>query len=78
MEEKQKLDKVELEWMQQEVEIQCKEIEIVQFQICKQEESFKCCSFYIENKLKDLFVEKEKFEEERLREQQEIELQKKR
>uniref|UniRef100_A0A2K6SL16 Kinesin-like protein KIF16B n=1 Tax=Saimiri boliviensis boliviensis TaxID=39432 RepID=A0A2K6SL16_SAIBB len=78
MEEKQKSDKAELERMQQEVETQRKETEIVQLQIRKQEESLKRRSFHIENKLKDLLAEKEKFEEERLREQQEIELQKKR
>uniref|UniRef100_A0A8C7B9K7 Kinesin-like protein KIF16B n=1 Tax=Neovison vison TaxID=452646 RepID=A0A8C7B9K7_NEOVI len=78
MEEKQKSDKAELERMQQEVETQRKETEIVQLQIRKQEESLKRRSFHIESKLKDLLAEKEKFEEERLREQQEIELQKKR
>uniref|UniRef100_A0A5F8AH21 Kinesin-like protein KIF16B n=1 Tax=Macaca mulatta TaxID=9544 RepID=A0A5F8AH21_MACMU len=78
MEEKQKSDKAELERMQQEVETQRKETEIVQLQIRKQEESLKRRSFHIENKLKDLLAEKEKFEEERLREQQEIELLKKR
>lgn len=78
MEEKQKSDKAELERMQQEVETQRKETEIVQRQIRKQEESLKRRSFHIESKLKDLLAEKEKFEEERLREQQGIELQKKR
>ncbi|KAM9590367.1 kinesin-like protein KIF16B isoform 2-T2 [Trichechus inunguis] len=77
MEEKQKSDKAELERMQQEVETQRKETEIVQLQIRKQEESLKRRSFHIESKLKDLLAEKEKFEEERLREQQELELQKK-
>ncbi|XP_027625802.1 kinesin-like protein KIF16B [Tupaia chinensis] len=77
MEEKQKSDKAELERMQQEVETQRKETEIVQLQIRKQEESLKRRSFHIENKLRDLLAEKEKFEEERLREQQEMELQKK-
>uniref|UniRef100_A0A8C0LUY0 Kinesin-like protein KIF16B n=1 Tax=Canis lupus dingo TaxID=286419 RepID=A0A8C0LUY0_CANLU len=77
MEEKQKSDKAELERMQQEVETRRKETEIVQLQIRKQEESLKRRSFHIESKLKDLLAEKEKFEEERLREQQEIELQKK-
>ncbi|KAF6088199.1 kinesin family member 16B [Phyllostomus discolor] len=76
MEEKQKSDKAELERMQQEVESQRKETEIVQLQIRKQEESLKRRSFHIESRLKDLLAEKEKFEEERLREQQEIELQK--
>ncbi|XP_021110749.1 kinesin-like protein KIF16B isoform X3 [Heterocephalus glaber] len=78
MEEKQKSDKAALERMQQEVETQRKETEIVKREIRKQEESLKRRSFHIENKLKDLLAEKEKFEEERLREQQEIELQKKR
>ncbi|XP_068931547.1 kinesin-like protein KIF16B isoform X4 [Petaurus breviceps papuanus] len=77
MEEKQKSDKAKLERMQQEVESQRKETEIVQRQIRKQEESLKRRSFHIESRLKDLLAEKEKFEEERLREQQEIELQKK-
>ncbi|XP_036748016.2 kinesin-like protein KIF16B isoform X2 [Manis pentadactyla] len=78
MEEKQKSDKAELERMQQEVETQRKETEIVQRQIRKQEESLQRRSFHIESKMKDLLAEKEKFEEERLREQREIELQKKR
>ncbi|XP_073930387.1 kinesin-like protein KIF16B isoform X4 [Castor canadensis] len=78
MEERQRSDKAELERMQQEVETQRKETEIVQRQIRKQEESLKRRSFHIENKLKDLLAEKEKFQEERMREQQEIELQKKR
>ncbi|XP_004687213.1 PREDICTED: kinesin-like protein KIF16B isoform X2 [Condylura cristata] len=77
MEEKQKSDKAELERMQQEVETQRKETEIVQRQIRKREESLQRRSFHIESKLKDLLAEKEKFEEERLREQHEIELQKK-
>ncbi|KAM9057560.1 kinesin-like protein KIF16B [Megaptera novaeangliae] len=77
MEEKQKSDKAALERMQQEVETQRKETEIVQLQIRKQEESLKRRSFHLESKLKDLLAEKERFEEERLREQQEIELQKK-
>ncbi|KAH0621857.1 hypothetical protein JD844_023533 [Phrynosoma platyrhinos] len=77
MEEKQKSNKAELERMQQEVESQRKETEIVQLQIRKQEENLKRRSFHIESRMKDLLAEKEKFEEERLREQQEIELQKK-
>nr|KAF6358387.1 kinesin family member 16B [Pipistrellus kuhlii] len=77
MEEKQKSDKAALERMQQEVESQRKETEIVQRQIRKQEESLKRRSFHIESRLKDLLAEKERFEEERLREQQEMELQKK-
>uniref|UniRef100_A0A2D4H9M1 PX domain-containing protein n=3 Tax=Micrurus TaxID=8634 RepID=A0A2D4H9M1_MICLE len=77
MEQKQKTNKAELERMQQEVESQRKETEIVQLEIRKQEENLKKRSFHIENRMKDLLAEKEKFEEERLREQQEIELQKK-
>ncbi|XP_054050554.1 kinesin-like protein KIF16B isoform X3 [Rissa tridactyla] len=77
MEEKQRSDKAELVRMQQEVESQRKETEIVQLQIRKQEESLKRRSVHIESRLKDLLAEKEKFEEERLREQQEIQLQKK-
>ncbi|TFK02576.1 40S ribosomal protein S28 [Platysternon megacephalum] len=76
MEEKQKSDKAELERMQQEVESQRKETEIVQLEIRKQEESLKRRSVHIESRLKDLLAEKEKFEEERLREHQEIEFQK--
>lgn len=75
MEEKQKSDKAELERMQQEVETRRKETELVQRQIRKQEESLKRRSFHIENKLKDLLAEKERFEEERLREQQGLEYQ---
>eukprot|EP00070_Physeter_catodon_P048196 XP_028355090.1 kinesin-like protein KIF16B isoform X3 [Physeter catodon] len=77
MEEKQKSDKAALERMQREVETQRKETEIVQLQIRKQEESLQRRSFHLESKLKDLLAEKERFEEERLKEQQEIELQKK-
>ncbi|XP_007451513.1 PREDICTED: kinesin-like protein KIF16B [Lipotes vexillifer] len=77
MEEKQKSDKAALERMQQEVETQRKETEIVQLQIRKQEESLKRRSFHLESKLKDLLAEKERFEEARLKEQQETELQKK-
>ncbi|KAE8600956.1 hypothetical protein XENTR_v10013475 [Xenopus tropicalis] len=77
MEEKQKYEKAELEKMQQEVESQRKETEIVQLHIRKQEESLKRRSLDIESRLQDLLAEKIKFEEERLREQQEIELQKK-
>ncbi|XP_051000714.1 kinesin-like protein KIF16B isoform X8 [Acomys russatus] len=75
MEEKQKSDKAELERMQQEVETRRKETELVQRQILKQEESLKRRSFHIENKLKDLLAEKERFEEARLREQQGLEQQ---
>ncbi|KAM4041738.1 kinesin-like protein KIF16B isoform 2-T2 [Anomaloglossus baeobatrachus] len=77
MEDKQKTEKAELEKMQQEVESQRKETEFVQIQIRKQEESLKRRNMDIETRLKDLLAEKEKFEEERLREQHEIKLQKK-
>ncbi|XP_077342055.1 kinesin-like protein KIF16B isoform X2 [Lithobates pipiens] len=77
MEEKQQSEKAELEKMQQEVESQRKETEIVQLHIRKQEESLKRRSLDIETRLKDLLAEKEKFEEERMREQHEIEQQKK-
>ncbi|XP_040207207.1 kinesin-like protein KIF16B isoform X1 [Rana temporaria] len=77
MEEKQQSEKAELEKMQQEVESQRKETEIVQLHIRKQEESLKRRSMDIETRLKDLLAEKEKFEEERTREQHEIERQKK-
>nr|DBA27085.1 TPA: hypothetical protein GDO54_011264 [Pyxicephalus adspersus] len=77
MEEKQRSEKAELEKIQQEVESQRKETEIVQLQIRKQEESLKRRSMDIETRLKDLLAEKEKFEEERMREQHEIERQKK-
>ncbi|XP_044145284.1 kinesin-like protein KIF16B isoform X1 [Bufo gargarizans] len=77
MEEKQRSEKAELEKMQQEVESQRKETEFVQLQIRKQEESLKRRSMDIETRLKDLLDKKEKFEEERLREQHEIKLQKK-
>ncbi|XP_030052209.1 LOW QUALITY PROTEIN: kinesin-like protein KIF16B [Microcaecilia unicolor] len=77
MEERQRWEKAELEKKQQEVEFQRKETEIVQLQIRKQEESLKRRSLDIESRLKDLLAEKEKFEEVRLREQQEIEMQKK-
>ncbi|XP_066451718.1 kinesin-like protein KIF16B isoform X2 [Eleutherodactylus coqui] len=76
MEEKQRSEKAELEKMQQEVESQRKETEFVQIQIRKQEESLKRRSMHIETRMKDLLAEKEKFEEERLREQHEIKLQK--
>ncbi|XP_071996536.1 kinesin-like protein KIF16B isoform X2 [Engystomops pustulosus] len=77
MEEKQRYEKAELEKMQQEVESQRKETEFVQLQIRKQEESLKRRSMDIETRLKDLLAEKEKFEEERMREQYEIKQQKK-
>lgn len=77
MEVKQRSEKAELEKIQQEVESQRKETEIVQLQIRKQEESLKRRSLDIETRLKDLLAEKEKFEEERMREHQDIEQQKK-
>ncbi|XP_053568097.1 kinesin-like protein KIF16B isoform X2 [Bombina bombina] len=77
MEEKQRFEKAELEKIQQEVESQRKETEIVQLEIRKQEESLKRRSLDIEIRLKDLIAEKEKFEEERMREHQEIVLQQK-
>uniref|UniRef100_UPI00398E5E76 kinesin-like protein KIF16B isoform X2 n=1 Tax=Pristiophorus japonicus TaxID=55135 RepID=UPI00398E5E76 len=77
MEEKQQSEKSELERLQQEVESQRKETEIVKLRIRKQEESLKRRNLDIESRLKDLIAEKEKFEEERQREQEGIELQKK-
>ncbi|KAM5164406.1 kinesin-like protein KIF16B isoform 2-T2 [Mantella aurantiaca] len=77
MEDKQRTEKAELEKIQQEVEYQRKETEIVQLQIRKQEESLKRRSLDIETRLKDLLAEKEKFEEERMREHDETERQKK-
>lgn len=74
MEEKQKLDKAALEQMQREVETQRKETEMVQQQIRKQEESLKRRSVHLQSRLKDLLAQKEKFEGERQREQQETEL----
>lgn len=68
MEEKQKCEKAELEWMQLEVESQRKESEQVQLRIKKQEETRKCRSQDSECRLKDLLAEKELSEAERLRE----------
>lgn len=76
MEEKQKSEKVELERMQQEVESQRKESEQVQLQIRRQEESLRRRSQDIESRLRDLIAEKEKFQEERHRDQKEQEEQK--
>ncbi|XP_060755073.1 kinesin-like protein KIF16B isoform X2 [Neoarius graeffei] len=71
MEEKQKCEKAELERMQQEVESQRKESEQVQLRICRQEESLRKRSQDIESRMRDLLAEKERFQEERYREQQE-------
>ncbi|XP_076851308.1 kinesin-like protein KIF16B isoform X3 [Brachyhypopomus gauderio] len=70
MEEKQKSEKAELERMQQEVESQRKESEQVQLRILRQEESLQRRSQDIEGRLRDLLAERERFQEERHREQQ--------
>ncbi|XP_062303966.1 kinesin-like protein KIF16B isoform X4 [Osmerus eperlanus] len=75
MEEKQKCEKAELERLQQEVESQQKESEQVQLRIRRQEESLRCRSQDIESRLRDLLAEKERFEEERGRDTQELDLQ---
>ncbi|XP_067115449.1 kinesin-like protein KIF16B isoform X5 [Osmerus mordax] len=75
MEEKQKCEKAELERLQQEVESQRKESEQVQLRIRRQEESLRCRSQDIESRLRDLLAEKERFEEERGRDTQELDLQ---
>uniref|UniRef100_A0A3P8ZWM6 Kinesin-like protein KIF16B n=1 Tax=Esox lucius TaxID=8010 RepID=A0A3P8ZWM6_ESOLU len=75
MEEKQKCEKAELERLQQEVESQRKESEQVQQRIRRQEETLRCRSQDIETRLCDLLAEKKRFEEERHRETQELELQ---
>ncbi|XP_053472068.1 kinesin-like protein KIF16B isoform X1 [Ictalurus furcatus] len=71
MEEKQKCEKAELERMQQEVESQRKESEQVQLRIRRQEESLRKRSQDIESRMRDLLAEKERFQEERHRDQQE-------
>ncbi|KAM9455190.1 kinesin-like protein KIF16B isoform 3-T3 [Clarias gariepinus] len=71
MEEKQKCEKAELERMQQEVESQRKESEQVQQRIRRQEESLHKRSQDIESRMRDLLAEKERFQEERHRDQQE-------
>ncbi|XP_073810813.1 kinesin-like protein KIF16B isoform X3 [Danio rerio] len=76
MEEKQKCEKVELERMQQEVESQRKESEQVQQRIRRQEESLRRRSQDIESRLRDLIAEKQRFQEERHRDQKEQEEQK--
>ncbi|XP_030635748.1 kinesin-like protein KIF16B [Chanos chanos] len=73
MEEKQKCEKAELERLQQEVESQRKESEQVQLRIRRQEESLRRRSQDIESRLRDLLAEKERFQEERHREQQALE-----
>ncbi|MEQ2228913.1 hypothetical protein ILYODFUR_013511, partial [Ilyodon furcidens] len=75
MEAKQLSEKAELERLQQEVESQRKESEEVQQRILRQEESLRCRSQDIESRLQDLLAEKERFEEERRSEIQEVELQ---
>ncbi|XP_057188139.1 kinesin-like protein KIF16B isoform X2 [Triplophysa rosa] len=76
MEEKQKSEKAELERMQQDVESQRKESQQVQLRIRRQEESLRRRSQDIESRLRDLIAEKEKFQEERHRDQKEQEEQK--
>ncbi|KAJ8365920.1 hypothetical protein SKAU_G00147510 [Synaphobranchus kaupii] len=73
MEEKQQCEKAELERMQQEVESQRKESEEAQLRMRRQEESLKRRSQDIESRLRDLLAEKERFEEERHREQRDRE-----
>ncbi|KAM4751236.1 kinesin-like protein KIF16B isoform 2-T2 [Anableps anableps] len=75
MEEKQLSEKAELERLQQEVESQRKESEEVQQRILRQEESLRRRSQDIESRLRDFLAEKERFEEERRSEIQEVELQ---
>ncbi|XP_076003874.1 kinesin-like protein KIF16B isoform X2 [Genypterus blacodes] len=72
MEVRQQTEKAELELLQQEVENQRKESEEVQQQILRQEESLRCRSQDIEGRLRDFLAEKERFEEERRCEIQEI------
>ncbi|XP_071032913.1 kinesin-like protein KIF16B isoform X7 [Oncorhynchus clarkii lewisi] len=74
MEDRQKCEKAELERLQQEVESQRKESEQVQLRIRRQEETLRCRSQDIESRLRDLLAEKQRFEEERHRETQELEL----
>ncbi|MED6287324.1 hypothetical protein CHARACLAT_015265 [Characodon lateralis] len=75
MEAKQLSEKAELERLQQEVESQRKESEEVQQRILRQEESLRRRSQDIESRLQDFLAEKERFEEERRSEIQEVELQ---
>lgn len=78
MEEKQLSEKAELERLQQEVESQRKESEEVQQRILRQEESLRRRSQDIESRLRDFLAEKERFEEERRSEIQEVALQRRR
>ncbi|XP_035993560.1 kinesin-like protein KIF16B isoform X3 [Fundulus heteroclitus] len=75
MEAKQLSEKAELERLQQEVESQRKESQEVQQRILRQEESLRRRSQDIESRLRDFLAEKERFEEERRSEVQEVELQ---
>ncbi|XP_015245500.1 PREDICTED: kinesin-like protein KIF16B isoform X3 [Cyprinodon variegatus] len=75
MEAKQLSEKAELERLQQEVESQRKESEEVQQRILRQEETLRRRSQDIESRLRDFLAEKERFEEERRSEIQEVELQ---
>lgn len=75
MEEKQKSEKAELERLQQEVESQRKESQEVQQRIRRQEESLRRRNQDIESRLRDLLAEKERFEEERRSEVQEMDIQ---
>ncbi|KAF7659024.1 hypothetical protein LDENG_00003590, partial [Lucifuga dentata] len=75
MEVKQQSEKAELERLQQEVESQRKESEEVQQRILCQEESLRRRSQDIESRLRDFLAEKERFEEERRSEIQEVDLQ---
>lgn len=78
MEEKQLSERAELERLQQEVESQRKESEEVQQRILRQEESLRRRSQDIESRLRDFLAEKERFEEERRSEIQEVALQRRR
>ncbi|XP_013770255.1 kinesin-like protein KIF16B isoform X7 [Pundamilia nyererei] len=78
MEAKQQSEKAELERLQQEVESQRKESEEVQQRILRQEESLHRRSQDIESRLRDFLAEKERFEEERRSEINEVDLQRSR
>ncbi|XP_012774135.1 kinesin-like protein KIF16B isoform X5 [Maylandia zebra] len=78
MEAKQQSEKAELERLQQEVESQRKESEEVQQRILRQEESLHRRSQDIESRLRDFLAEKERFEEERRSEINEVDLQRRR
>ncbi|TRY92610.1 hypothetical protein DNTS_029267 [Danionella cerebrum] len=75
MEEKQRSEKAELERLQQEVESQRKESEQVQLRILRQEESLHQRSRDIESRLQDLIAQKQLFNEERHREQDQRKIQ---